>query len=167
MNVFSGGWWFRAVWVALVGFGVVNGALAQSSNRYAELQRQAADAYSEQSYALAHQAWSEATKLDVPEGDRRTLDFYLGDSLWRSRPETAQIADARKQLGALAEGDDALAAEAAESLGDSWLALENDWDRAWTEYQRALKYWAAATDLEPARARYLGIVWKATGPPSQ
>jgi len=167
MNVFPGGWWFRAVWVALVGFGVVNGALAQSSNRYAELQRQAADAYSEQSYALAHQAWSEAAKLDVPEGDRRTLDFYLGDSLWRSRPETAQIADARKQLGALAEGDDALAAEAAESLGDSWLALENDWNRAWTEYQRALKYWAAATDLEPARARYLGIVWKATGPPSQ
>jgi uncharacterized protein YfaS (alpha-2-macroglobulin family) len=167
MNVFSGGFWLRAAWIVLAGCGFLNGALAQSSSRYSELQREAAGYYSEQSYALAHQAWAEAAKLAVPEGDRRTLDFYLADSLWRSRPDAAQVAEARKQLATLADGKDTLAAEATESLGDSWLALENDWSRAWTEYQGALKYWAAATDLEPARGRYLGIVWKATGPPTQ
>ncbi len=167
MKTFSSGFWLRAGWALVLALGILHGAWAQPAGRYAELQRQAAGYYSEQSYALAHQAWTEAAKLAVPPADRSTLDFYLADSLWRSRPEPAQAAEARKQLEGIAKGDDALAAEAAESLGDSWLALENDWNRAWAEYQRALKFWAASTELEAARSRYLGIVWKATGRPSR
>jgi uncharacterized protein YfaS (alpha-2-macroglobulin family) len=152
----------RVFWILLL----ATAATAFSQDRYAELQQQAARYYSEQSYAQAHQAWSEAAKLDVPAADRPTLDFYLADSLWRSRPGAEQVAEARAGLERLAKGADALSAEAAESLGDSWLAIEGDWDRAWSEYQRALKFWAASTDLEAARSRYLGIVWKATGPPT-
>jgi hypothetical protein len=145
-------------------------ATAFSQDRYAQLQQQAAQLYSEQAYAQAHEAWSEAAKLDVPEADRRTLDFYLADSLWRSKPDAAQVADARAQLEALAGRDkpaDALAAEAVESQGDSWLALEGDWQRAWEQYQRAMAYWAGATDNEEARTRWLGMIWKATGPPDE
>jgi uncharacterized protein YfaS (alpha-2-macroglobulin family) len=147
---------------------MVGGAFAQSAaERYATLQARAADYYSEQSYALAHQAWSDAEKQGVPPEDRQTLSFYLADSLWRSRPDAPQLAEARKQLEVLAGDKEALAAEAAESLGDSWLAIEKDWMRGWKDYERALKFWAASTDLDAARARYLAIVWKATGPPGQ
>jgi uncharacterized protein YfaS (alpha-2-macroglobulin family) len=152
----------RVFWILLL----ATAASAFSQDRYAELQQQAAQYYSGQSYAQAHQAWSEAAKLDVPAADRPTLDFYLADSLWRSRPGAEQVAEARAGLETLAKGADALSAEAAESLGDSWLAIEGDWERAWSEYQRALKFWAASTNLEAARSRYLGIVWKATGPPT-
>lgn len=151
------------VFAWLLGAGL---AFGQPAATYADLQREAAKFYSERSYALAHAAWAEAAKLEVPASDRRTLDFYLADSLWRSRPDAPQVEAARKQLEALAGGKDTLAAEAAESLGDSWLALEGDWSRGWRDYQRALAYWAASTDLDRARGRYLGIVWKATGPPN-
>ena len=86
------GWLAVFLLVAADGFG------QQPSNRYIELQQRAARYYAEHSYALAHQAWSEAAKLDVPEGDRRMLDFYLADSLWRSRPDAEQVAQAREQL---------------------------------------------------------------------
>lgn len=145
-------------------------AAAFSQDRYTQLQQQAAQLYSGQSYAEAHQVWSEVAKLDVPETDRRTLAFYLADSLWRSKPDAAQVAEARRQLEALAgEGEpaDVLAAEAVESLGDSWLALEGDWGRAWAQYQRALEYWGNSTDNEQARTRWLGMIWKATGPPTE
>lgn len=144
------------------------GRAQSGGEEFERLQAEAAKHYSEQSYALAHRAWSEAAKLGVPEADRATLDFYLADSLWRSRPDAEQIESARAQLGKLAgrEVDSPLAAEAAESLADSWLAIGDDWEQAWKEYRRALKFWAAQTDLEAARPRYLGIVWKATGPPS-
>ncbi len=150
------------LWAAV---GAVAELDAQPAVDYAEWQRRAAQAYSEQSYGRAHEAWTAAARLEVPAGERRTLDFYLADSLWRSRPAAGRIASARKQLEALAAGSDELAAESAESLGDSWLAIENDWERSWKEYRAALKFWAAATDIEAARPRYLGIVWKATGPP--
>jgi tetratricopeptide (TPR) repeat protein len=156
---------FRAlVWVLLA-----TATTGFSQDRYTQLQRQGAQYYSEQSYAEAHRAWSEAAKLDVPEGDRHTLDFYLADSLWRSKPDAAGVEEAREQLATLSgEGrpGDVLAAEAAESLGDSWLALEGDWERAWAEYQRALGYWAATDDAQ-ASGRWLGILWKATGPPTE
>ncbi|MDD5198897.1 MAG: alpha-2-macroglobulin family protein [Terrimicrobiaceae bacterium] len=156
----------RAAFLLGLWLGAATGGLSQPAGSYAELRQRAAEYYSEQSYALAHQAWSEAAKLDVPAGERSTLDFYLADSLWRSQPDAEQVAGARAALEKIAGGPDALAAEASESLGDSWLAIGSDWDRAWKEYERALKFWAAATDLDPARERYLGIVWKATGPPS-
>lgn len=143
------------------------GQLLAQASRYEDLRQQAAAYYSEKSYRLAHDAWREAAELGVPDEDRRILDFYLADSLWRSRPDAEEVKAARAELKKIAEDDGAgpLAAEAWESLGDSWLAIEGDWNRAWPDYQRALEDWAASTDIDRARARYLGIVWKATGPP--
>jgi uncharacterized protein YfaS (alpha-2-macroglobulin family) len=153
---------FLTVWLGFAGW-----AAGQGADAYDTLRQRAAQYYSEQSFGLAYQGWSDAAKLGVPEADRRILEFYLADSLWRSHPDAGKIADARRQLDALAAENDSLAAEAAESLGDSWLALEKEWSRAWTNYERALKFWAASADLETARTRYLGIVWKATGPPTR
>ncbi len=152
--------------VVALALAVGAGLRAQPAEDYPALQRQAAQFYSERSYALAHAAWRKAAALDVPATDRRPLEFYLADSLWRSRPGPDEVARARAELARLAEGDDTFAAEAAESLGDSWLALENDWPRAWEHYAAALRHWAASTDIPSARGRYLAIVWKATGPPT-
>ncbi|HEY8902671.1 MAG TPA: hypothetical protein VIM48_03125, partial [Chthoniobacterales bacterium] len=143
---------------------------AQSDDRYDQLRQQAAEYYSEQAYEQAWKAWDEASRLDVPPEDRRTLAFYLADSLWRSRPDATHVTDARQQLQSLAGIEpirDSLAAEASESLGDSWLALDDNWDRAWAEYRRALEFWKPSTNSDPGRTRYLGIVWKATRPPGE
>lgn len=153
----------------LLGIGLMAGIapVRAQAERYEELKLQAAQYYSEKSYQLAYETWSKAQELGVPPADRLTLDFYLADSLWRSRPGPELLATARRQLQALAENPDAgnLSSEAWESLGDSWLAIENNWKQAWENYERALTAWAASTDLDRARPRYLGIVWKATGPP--
>jgi len=145
-------------------------ATAYSDDRYDQLRQQAADYYSEQAYEQAWKAWDAASRQDVPSEDRRTLAFYLADSLWRSHPDAAHVAEARQQLqniaGTGAIGD-SLAAEASESLGDSWLALDDNWNRAWSEYRRALQFWKPSTNSDPGRTRYLGIVWKATRPPGE
>lgn len=151
-------------------FGICGLATAQDS--FEKLKLDGAKFYSEKSYALAHEAWSKAAALDVPPAESRKLDFYLADSRWRSRPGDEAIAAARADLEKLVEADpeDVIAAEALESLGDSWLAPDSNgenWSLAWNFYQTALAKWAAATDLDTARPRYLGIVWKATGPPTE
>lgn len=145
-----------------------NAAFSQDGG-YEELKLRAAGYYSEKSYQLAHETWVKAEALGVPEGDRQILDFYLADSLWRSRPDAEKLVSARESLTKLGEDRAAgsLSAEAWESLGDSWLAIEGDWSRAWQDYERALNAWAASTDIDRARPRYLGIVWKATGPPGE
>ncbi len=156
------------VWAVL--FGACGLATAQDS--FESLKLDGAKFYSEKSYALAFEAWSKAAALDVPPAESRKLDFYLADSQWRSRPGEEAIASAQAGLEKLIEAnpDDVIAAEALESLGDSWLALDpngGNWSKAWEFYERALAKWAAATDLDTARTRYLGIVWKATGPPTE
>jgi tetratricopeptide (TPR) repeat protein len=154
-------------------FGVLllaTAATAYSDDRYDQLRQQAAEYYSEQAYDQAWKAWDEASHLDVPPEDRRTLAFYLADALWRSHPAAAYVTEARQELQALAGTgtiSDSLAAEASESLGDSWLALDDNWDRAWAEYRRALEFWKPSTSSDPGRTRYLGIVWKATRPPGE
>lgn len=160
----------RAISRVLVAAAWIATCAAQSDDRYDQLRQQAAEYYSEQAYEQAWKAWDEASHLDVPPEDRRTLAFYLADSLWRSRPEAIHVADARQQLQSLAgigPIGDSLAAEASESLGDSWLALDDNWDRAWAEYRRALEFWKPSTNSDPGRTRYLGIVWKATRPPGE
>ncbi len=159
---------FAVCWVALLGG--IGAGWGQDS--FEDLKLAGAKYYSEKSYGLAYDAWTKAAAMDVPEGERRNLDFYRADSRWRSAPDTAVIESARAELEALveADGEDVIAAEALESLGDSWLALGpsgGNWAEAWKYYELALAKWSAATDLDAARLRYLGIVWKATGPPSE
>ncbi len=155
--------WALFLGVAGVGWG---------QDSFEDLKLAGAKFYSEKSYGLAYEAWAKAAAMDVPEGERRNLEFYLADSRWRSGPDEAAVEAARQELEGLleADGEDVIAAEALESLGDSWLALGPDggnWQKGWEYYERALAKWAAATDLDAARARYLGIVWKATGPPME
>ncbi len=162
---FSSRW---LVWAVLLGIS----GLAYAQESFEDLKLAGAKLYSEKSYALAYETWSKAAELDVPVGDRRKLDFYLADSRWRSRPGEDDVTAAQADLEKLVDSnpDDVIAAEALESLGDSWLALDTNgshWRQAWEYYERALKKWAAATDLDTARPRYLGIVWKATGPPTE
>lgn len=162
--------WRCAILRVLVAVAWIANCAAQSDGRYDQLRQQAAEYYSEQAYEQAWKAWDEASRQDVPPEDRRTLAFYLADSLWRSRPDAAHVAEARQQLQSIAGTGavgDSLAAEASESLGDSWLALDDNWNRAWSEYRRALQFWKPATNSDPGRTRYLGIVWKATRPPDE
>ncbi len=46
------------------------------------------------------------------------------------------------------------------SLGDSWWANDDlrNWGKAWPHFQKALDWWAASTDLDTARERYLAIM---------
>ncbi len=133
------------------------------------LRAKAAALYSERSYAEAYQAWKQIAERGVPETDRPKLDFFLADSLWRSQPGQEGVEEARKSLQKIidAQPNTQFAAEAWESIGDSWLASDRDWPRAWEAYQQALTFWAASEDVALARDRYLGIVWKATGPPGE
>ncbi|MGC1480254.1 MAG: alpha-2-macroglobulin family protein [Chthoniobacterales bacterium] len=168
------------VWIAVLGMlGTLGGlgTAARAQDTFDTLKLDGAKLYSEKSYALAYDAWTQAAALDVPPDERRKLNFYLADSRWRSRPGDEGVEAARAELEKLVEAnaDDEIAAEALESLGDSWLALgptgtssdTADWNKAWEYYDQALAKWAAATDLDAARPRYLGIVWKATGPPTE
>jgi uncharacterized protein YfaS (alpha-2-macroglobulin family) len=49
-----------------------------------------------------------------------------------------------------------------ESAGDFWWTLQyfRDWRKAWGHYEKALNLWASSQDVDDARKRYLGIVWK-------
>ncbi len=159
---------FLVVWVVFLG----SAGVGWGQDSFEDLKLAGAKFYSEKSYGLAYEAWSKAAAMDVPPGERRTLDFYLADSRWRSGPDAAAVTASREQLAALVEADpdDAYAVEALESLGDSWLVPGPggaNWSAAWPFYERALAKWSAATDLDVARGRYLGIVWKATGPPME
>jgi len=133
------------------------------------LRARAAALYSDRSYAEAYQAWKQIADKGAPEADRPKLDFFLADSLWRSQPGQEGVEEARKSLLRITESqpNSKLGAEVWESIGDSWLASDRDWPRAWEAYQQALTFWAASEDVELASNRYLGIVWKATGPPGE
>ena len=177
MVVISSRW---LVGVAVLGMSRSLGGFAtdaRGQDTFDKLKLDGAKFYSEKSYGLAFDAWNQAAALDVPPSERRKLDFYLADSRWRSRPGGEAVDAAREELEKLIDANpkDEIAAEAFESLGDSWLALgptgssgdTADWNKAWEYYEQALAHWAAATDLDIARPRYLGIVWKATGPPTE
>jgi uncharacterized protein YfaS (alpha-2-macroglobulin family) len=160
-------WYFRAFTLAALLVSTPHG-LAQD---YETLKRQAAQYYSEKSYALAYETWKKAAELGVPSADRRRLDFFMADALWRSNPEPVRLAEARNDLEQLAavEPADDITAEALESLADSRWADQGgrDWEKAWPFYERALAYWAGSSAVETARERYLTIVWKMTGPPRE
>lgn len=158
------GWWRFLVILA----GCVCVGVAAADETGDALRAQASALYTQRDYARAAEAWRRVAEHGVPDADRARLDFYLADSLWRSQPGPSGMAEARQLLASVIERepDTPLAAEAWESIGDSWLAQERDWPQAWDAYQQALAYWANSSDLDLARERYLGIVWKATGPPT-
>lgn len=64
------------------------------------------------------------------------------------------------------EDQDRIWVEMQESLGDFWWLRRNskNWGQGWRYYQKAVEWWARATDLELARERYLHIAWNIASP---
>ncbi|WP_269543096.1 MG2 domain-containing protein [Cerasicoccus fimbriatus] len=149
------------------------------------LLQQADQAYTDHSYHRAAQLYERLAQQEtLPAGiDRDQLTYRLADSQWRNLAATNQsdrqvFDDSREALSELAaklqkdaKGARApqLWADVQESLGDSyWLPQQvRNWSQAWQHYQQALSWWAASTDIDLARERYLAIVFKAAKPPSQ
>jgi alpha-2-macroglobulin len=133
--------------------------------------------YSEKSYAQAHELYAQAAKLQLTPERRAWVEFRVQDSRWRSAaqsndPDASELDGAAHELRRMLERFERpetrtdLFAEIHESLGDgTWRERGQDWSGSWTHYQPALEWWARSSDLEKARARYLGIVWKAALPP--
>lgn len=145
---------------------------------YETLKAEAERLYAEQSYALAHELYLKASALKLTPTEARWVDFRLVDTLWRSQAGTpttdpSRLDQARQQLEALIrdihreEDRDRVWAEVHESLGDFWWTRREtrNWNEAWPHYQQALDWWAGARDIELARQRYLGIVWRMAEPP--
>jgi uncharacterized protein YfaS (alpha-2-macroglobulin family) len=138
---------------------------------YQELKKDAEKYYLEGSYAKAHTLYRQAATLQLGPADSRWVGFRLADTGWRSQAatntaDTSQYDEARNQLEELIrevqrpDDRDIVWAEAQESLGDFWSRNGQNWGAAWPAYQQALDYWSSSRDLEMARDRYLGIVWK-------
>lgn len=129
------------------------------------------------SWELAWREWRTAETLALSDAQARTLAFRRADCRWRSLASTADADDtelvrARQELERLQaaitrpELRDETWVRIEESLGDFfWLRQRaRDWGQAWQHYALALDGWAGARDVELARARYLGIVWRVAWP---
>ncbi len=153
-------------------------ATTTQGGSYEQIRDLAERYYSEGSYSLAREQYDRAAELDLDTVQQRWVEFRLADTAWRAQAGS-QTADsttfdrARGQLEALItavsreEDRDLVWAEAHESLGDFWWARRNsrNWGPAWAHYQPALDWWAGSHDIELARDRYVGIVWRIAEPP--
>lgn len=165
-----------AAGAALASVGASPGAgprgAAQDPQSFERQVERAEARYAEGSFELARRAYADFAREGLGAAQGRWVDFRLADCAWRAaaaseNPDATQLEGARKALDDLLAGHwqrpeerDALWAEAHESLGDwSWDRRGyRDWSQAWQHYQSALGWWAASSDIEPARAHYLGIV---------
>ncbi len=146
---------------------------------FADLRAEAEVHYGNKSYSLAKEVYGQALKLELTPSEARWVRYRLSDTLWRvtvagGGGDYGPIEKAHKDLEKLAleleklDGPSPILwADIQESLGDSWWfpPFSRNLSTAWTHYQRALDFWANSKDLETARSRYLGIVWKAAGNP--
>ncbi|HEX6883949.1 MAG TPA: alpha-2-macroglobulin family protein [Planctomycetota bacterium] len=132
--------------------------------------------FAEHSYAAAHELYQQVAGLELAPERRAWVDFRLADTRWRAAARTndadsSELDHAAQELRGMLEryerpeARDDLYAEIHESLGDgAWRERSQDWGGASGHYAAALEWWARSSDLERARARYLGIVWKAAVP---
>ena len=142
--------------------------------------RELAEAYFVKgSFQLALEEYTKARELDLEVDQARWVEFRIADTKWRSfaaspRTDESPLLDARELLGDLLEeleevkGERPLLwAQISESLGDSWWLSRRhrNWGQAWPYYQQALDWWAGSKEIEEARARYLGIIWRVSHPP--
>jgi hypothetical protein len=151
---------------------------AKTQSSYAQLKSDAERMYAEGSYAKAYEIYANIDKKTISEAEARWVNFRIADTSWRAQSAT-ETADntkyelAQKQLEELIrtndkeEERDLVWVEAYESLGDFFWVRRNmmNWGAAWQHYHAALDWWAGQRDIEPARARYLKIVFKAAEPP--
>lgn len=131
----------------------------------------------EGSHALALRELQRAGDLDLGPEDRRWLEYAVIDSEWRSLaaskdPDASSLDQVRKRMLAWLDSKDRpeelddLWAMGQESRGDShWVVPRlRSQSMAFQAYRSALDYWAQSDDLETARERYLGIVFRMIEP---
>ncbi|HKB67245.1 MAG TPA: MG2 domain-containing protein [Pyrinomonadaceae bacterium] len=163
--------------IALLAFLYFLPASAQQAD-YAKLKSEAEQFYAAGSYARANEVYARVDKTKLAPDQARWVEFRISDTSWRAQAAT-QTADttifelAQKQLEELIRVNDKdterdlVWAEAHESLGDFFWTRSNqmNWGAGWPHYQLALDWWAGQREIDPARERYLKLVFKAAEPP--
>jgi len=147
---------------------------------YQQLKQDAERQYAQGSYSKANEIYAKADKKSLSPTESRWVEFRLADTSWRaqagtSTSDTTTFEIAESNLAGLIrsnekdEDRDIVWAEAHESLGDFyWTRRQQmNWGMAWPHYQQALDWWAGQREIEPARERYLKIVFRAAQPPNQ
>jgi uncharacterized protein YfaS (alpha-2-macroglobulin family) len=163
--------------IALFGLLYLLPATAQQAD-YSKLKSEAEQFYAAGSYARANEVYGRVDKSGLSPAETRWVEFRLADTSWRAQAgtetaDTTKFEQAQKQLEELIRTNDKdderdlVWAEAHESLADfSWTRQNQmNWGGAWPHYQLALDWWAGRREIEPARQRYLKIVFKAAEPP--
>ncbi|HEY0006411.1 MAG TPA: MG2 domain-containing protein [Pyrinomonadaceae bacterium] len=156
---------------------ILSGTAFGQQPDYVRLKTEAEKFYAEKSYSKAHELYVKAGAMKLPPVEARWTSFRLADTLWRAEAATdtddsTKFEEARTRLEALVrdikreDEKDRVWAEVQESLGDFWWLRRDaqDWSTAWPYYEQALDWWAGQRELNPARARYLQIVWKTSSP---
>ncbi len=108
---------------------------------------------------------------DVPGAADLSAQFRDLDRTWRNAPATLEQPWVRRLvISALSSLAETLAvpggrpprlwAEVHESLGDYYLTRAADRVTALWHFEKALAWWGGSREIEPARERYLNIVWR-------
>lgn len=109
----------------------------------------------------------------LSRADHRRFRWLLHDSAWRGEGDRLRSAETEAALKAM-DADfpqeapqpdrDRAWAEAQESLGDLHHRRNDPWEWRLARHGHALGWWAAQSDLETARTRYLDILWRLARP---
>ncbi|MDD2709479.1 MAG: alpha-2-macroglobulin family protein [Verrucomicrobiae bacterium] len=166
----------KRIFFFLMGLACLVQILPAAPGDYEKRKEEAEKLFAEKSYAQAAAIYAGMDMGGLAPEERRWVKFRQADAAWRAQAGTQAggddtvIVKARQQLEAMVrdvrreEEKDRVYAEVCESLGDYFWKRRNvnDWGTAWPCYERALDWWAGARDIEMARDRYLGIVWRMT-----
>ncbi|HVT02538.1 MAG TPA: alpha-2-macroglobulin family protein [Thermoanaerobaculia bacterium] len=130
-------------------------------------------AYAEKSFSMAHDLYARIDPSRLSVAEKRWVTFRLADTAWRAfmaNPvsDTQPLEAARKSLQEIvdqtaADERDRIWAEAQESLGELGQRRPDIVNNSYEHYDQALEWWASQSELEPARGRYLSIVWRLAG----
>ena len=150
---------------------------SRSAEDYEALKREAEALFASGGYERARRLYERADGMELDGFEERWVDFRLADCAWRAaassdNPDTTDVERAAKALDELLrryerpEDRDRVWAEIQESKGDYHWAHRNwaNYGGAWPWYSQALDWWAGSADLELARERYLGIVFRMARP---
>lgn len=146
-------------------------ALADQAER--QFQRGSFEA-AQQTFEAARKSAPEGLNQESYGGDvRRWLAFRIADARLRSLDsastrDRSAIEAAEEELLAFASDEptvyerDRIWAEANEALADHSFQTRRRWGfgTALQDYHQAMEYWAASSDVDTARERWLGILWK-------
>ena len=133
----------------------------------------------EKSFSRAEKIYRAVDLSQLPEEEKRWVQFRISDAAWRSESSTSKADQSKLNLArqslekmvrdiSRSEDKDHVYAEVKESLGDFWWTRRNgkNWYQAWQYYNVALDYWAGAREVDLARKRYMAIIRRVVEPPN-